>query len=470
VSRQRTVPGNRWDLVAAEVDATRPGPVAVVVPYFEQPESLRRLYAAIAVSDLPTDSELVVVDDGSSAPPPAAPTNLPLRVRHLRQDDLGCRPGAARNRGVAATRAPLLVFLDADTLPSPDTISRLARWPHTLPDALVVGRRHHVDLDGWSPADVGAWLRGDRRPPPRRPDPAWLQRGYDETHDLLHADRRSYRFVISAVMACHRSLYEDIGGFDASRHEYGGDDWELAARAWVHGAVLVHDRRAVAWHDEPDWADRTDAARIDKDHETMWLAAHIPEPLTRGRGLRHQHPDTLVALDWDDELTPGQYVATIDSTLQAVPDSVVRLSADVPARVVAHVAHDPRVITASSPRDSSRNSITMVLVRPVAWEPAQLARVLHELRDETATIVEIMDGSRRVATITPSRTSGRVRRAATRGASASVIAELTTTRRIDVATIGAAVLHDDTDLAAELGGWARRSSTPRRPDDQASSG
>jgi hypothetical protein len=388
-----------------------------------------------------------------------------VAVRLLRQDDLGCRPGAARNRGVAASDAPLLVFLDADTLPSPHAITRLARWPHTLPDALVVGRRYHVDLDGLSPAEITSWLRGDRPPPPRRRDPAWLQRGYDETRDLLDADRRSHRFVISAVMACHRSLYEDIGGFDAARHEYGGEDWEFAARAWVHGAVLVHDRHAVAWHDEPDWAERTDAARLDKDHETMWLAAHVPEPSTRGRGLRHRHPDILVTLDWDGDVTPGQYVATVDSTLRAVPDSIVRLPAGAPARVVAHAMHDPRVITVTTHHASARHAISMLLLRPVAWDPERLACLLDDIRDETATIVELMDGSLRVATITPSRTAGRIRRAAAAGLTS---AEPVTARRVDVATIGAAVLPADTDLAAELGGRARRTATPCR--DQASSG
>ena len=70
-------------------------------------------------------------------------------------------------------------------------------------------------------------------------------------------------------MACHRSLWDDIGGFDASRDEYGGDDWEFAYRAFNNGAVLVHDPTAVAWHDEPDWSDRDGGSKND---ETLWLA------------------------------------------------------------------------------------------------------------------------------------------------------------------------------------------------------
>ncbi len=259
--------------------------VAVVIPYYEQPDSLRRMYAALSMAGLdPRRHEVIVVDDGSRRPPPPPPSSFGVPVRIIRQADLGCRPGAARNLGAGATSAEVLVFLDPDTLPCPPTIHRLAAWPDVLPDALVVGRRHHADLGGWSPADVVAWF-GERGPAPRRrADPAWLEDGYASTNDLVDADDHSYRYVISGVMSCGRALFEDVGGFDDERSEYGGEDWELAFRAFNNGAVLVHDRAAVAWHDEPDRAER-DGSAIDQTAETLWLAANIPEPAARSAAV-----------------------------------------------------------------------------------------------------------------------------------------------------------------------------------------
>ena len=89
------VPQNRWDLVARRVAATEVARAAVVVPYFEQPESLRRMYAALAHLD-PARFEVVVADDGSPVPPPVPPPGYPLRTTIRHQDDRGCRPGAAR--------------------------------------------------------------------------------------------------------------------------------------------------------------------------------------------------------------------------------------------------------------------------------------------------------------------------------------------------------------------------------------
>ena len=134
--RRWWVPGNRWDLVVDRVRLAPPTRVAVIIPYFEQPDSLRRMYAALEVAEVGVPWEVVVVDDGSSEPPPAPPDGLVPAVRVLRQEDRGVRPGAARHLGVAATDAEVLVFLDADTLPTPTTIARMAAWPATVPDAL----------------------------------------------------------------------------------------------------------------------------------------------------------------------------------------------------------------------------------------------------------------------------------------------------------------------------------------------
>ena len=59
------MPGNRWDLIAHRVDDVRPEGVSVVVPYFEQPDSLARMYGALASLD-PAVVSLVVADDGST--------------------------------------------------------------------------------------------------------------------------------------------------------------------------------------------------------------------------------------------------------------------------------------------------------------------------------------------------------------------------------------------------------------------
>ena len=300
------VPANRWDLLD-DHPGYRPR-VAIVIPFYEQHAQLTLLVVALEQQTYPRELlEVVVADDGSSTTP--AP-DTELKVSVVRQHRNGFRAAAARNLGARATSAPILCFLDADTYPEPDYIRRIVRLPSVLPDALVVGRRRHATLEGWTPERLRAWWSGGP-PPAELEEPRWLRDAYERSRQLLDIDHRSYRYVISSVMCCSRALFDDIGGFDESFTRYGGEDWELAHRAVSSGAVLHHERRAVAWHSGPDWAERDIAERTEaKNHEALAVARLVTDPDGRRHGLRYEIPEVAVEIDTTHH-TAGSLVATI---------------------------------------------------------------------------------------------------------------------------------------------------------------
>lgn len=388
--------------------------VSVVMPYFEQPDTLLRMFGALLADPALDQVDVVVVDDGSRQPPPSPPAALADRVTMLRQDDRGCRPAAARNLGAAHAAGDVLVFLDPDTLPEPGTIHRLARWPATVADALVVGHRYHGDLDGWTGPEVTAWLRGQRPPPVRRRDPEWLDDAYRDSADLRDVDHRSYRFVISGIMACDRILFDDLGGFDPDRVGYGGEDWELASRAYAAGAVLVHDPTALAWHDEPDVGDRPPTA--DKNEETLWLATRLTDPCARPSGLCLGGPRWTVAVDLPPGLDPAHWIVTVDGVLRELPDAAVTLSAQAPADAVAAATRDARVTCGPPPEPSPPSAVAHVTVAvPFLVDPGGWADALRHLTARDLGTLELVDGAGRLALVTSNRPIGRARRAARRG-------------------------------------------------------
>lgn len=328
------LPHNRWDLLAGTA-VPRPT-VSVVVVHYEQPRPLALTLAALQRQTLPP-VEIVVADDGSREHVRTAAGPVPTTV--VRQEDRGFRAAAARNLGASRTRGEVLVFLDADTVPEPGFVEALTAPVAQCADVLAVGRRHHADLTTLAPGGAPASA-------PRLRAPRWLADGYADTGDLLHADGRSFRFVISAVLACRRTLFDDIGGFDERFVGYGGEDWDLAYRAWNGGAVLVHRRDAVAWHDGPDWSER-DVEAGQKETEAARLAELIPEPGTRGTRPGGDLPDVLVDLDDD---TPELRACLRDQThrdLAHRPEGG-QWSADqlrrARARVVVHAALPPTAI------------------------------------------------------------------------------------------------------------------------------
>lgn len=385
-----TVPGNRWDLALEPPLGTGPPhdrTVTVVVTHFEQPDQLARTLAALARQTRPAD-QVVVADDGS----PTAPS-VPTGVQLVRQEDRGFRAAAARNLGAAHARGDVLVFLDADTTPEPELLEWLTILPARLPELLAVGRRRHADLAGYPPG------RPVEQAGPARElaEPAWLRDAYARSRDLRDADEGSYRFVISAVLSCSRWWLQQLGGFDETFEAYGGEDWELAHRSWLHGGLVAHVPDAVAWHDGPD------AGATTRSHpgggtdpvttETMAVAARIGAPGAAYRGLLLGPPDVEVTC------APGLdrrgLSITLDSLLAAAPRCSVRLRTEQ----AAWFAADPRVGVGS--KQSSTARLHLHLHEPLLGTPPAWAAVLGGLdgpgRPDAPATLELRTDGRVVA-------------------------------------------------------------------------
>jgi glycosyltransferase involved in cell wall biosynthesis len=159
-------------------------------------------------------ADVIVVDDGSTEPLPALPSEIQL----VRQENQGV--ARARNTGLSRARTPYVLFLDAD-------------------DRLVAGAlatlRAPLDADpklGFTYGRMkffGDW-DGELRFPPYDP------------YALL------YRHTIGLSALARREVLEDTGGFDPAFSYF--EDWELWVNALAHGwrgqqvdAVTVEYRR-----------------------------------------------------------------------------------------------------------------------------------------------------------------------------------------------------------------------------------
>ena len=234
-----------------------------------------------------------------------------------------------------------------------------------------MGWRRHARLAGSAPAeDI------ERAALPRAlPEPTWLGDGYRASGNLLDADDRSYRYVIGAVLACSRRMFDQVGGFDESFTAYGGEDWEWAYRAWVRGAMLAHVPAAVAWHDGPDIAGREPAAAAAKNTEAIRLSELIPLPGSRGRGLRSAKVD--IAVVGPPAATAGQWYVSVDSVLGALPGADAVEAGDLRDR--RNDAHLDRV------------RLAIELLRPVLVTGRQFAAEVARLGDEQLGELVLLD-------------------------------------------------------------------------------
>ena len=200
--------------------------IAVIIPHYEDPVRLARCLGALAREDL-SGVEVAVVDNASpTAPPPEALRAAHPGVRFLEEPEKGA--AAARNRGVAETSAPHLLFLDADCVPCPGWIAAARRAIGAAP--LVGGH-------------VGTF---DETPPPRS--------GAEAFEAVFAFDFRDYierkGFSGAGNLLTTRAVFDAVGGFRGGVSE----DVEWTRRAVAAGHPLIYRAdMAVVHPTRQDW-------------------------------------------------------------------------------------------------------------------------------------------------------------------------------------------------------------------------
>lgn len=170
--------------------------------------------------------ELIVVDNGSSAPLRPGPARLVQPGKNL-----GFAGGA--NAGIAAAQAPILLILNPDAVPEEGALERLVDGFARFPDAAGLAPR----LLGPDGASQHGWqLR--RLPSAGRLLLQTLPLGGGPDVREEPAAGAPVEQPAAAALALRRSAVEAIGGFDESFHPAWFEDVDLARRLRDKGLVM----------------------------------------------------------------------------------------------------------------------------------------------------------------------------------------------------------------------------------------
>jgi glycosyltransferase involved in cell wall biosynthesis/SAM-dependent methyltransferase len=190
-----------------------PHRISVVVNVYNQAQFLGEALDSVVAQSHKAD-EIIVVDDGSSDMPQIVTDRYP-GIRVIRQSNQGL--AAARNAGLNAATAELIVFLDADDRLLPNAleagIAALANKPEC---AFAFGGHRRIDVEG-NP------LGKDVKPP--------TATGY---YDLLWGNQIGMH---ATVIYFRRTLLE-AGGFDVSLAY--GEDYDVYLRLAQRYPIAVY--------------------------------------------------------------------------------------------------------------------------------------------------------------------------------------------------------------------------------------
>lgn len=195
--------------------------LSVIVPVYEQWHLCRSLIEALLSEIAEVDNaELIVVDNGSSWIPDSIHEG---NVTILKCDKAGSY--AARNLGLSRAKGDLILFTDADCMPSNYWIESLLKaYENSNKETLLAGNVI-IRSNDQAPStaelyDIAAGLPQER----------YVAKGY----------------AVTANLAIPKVVFDEVGVFDDSR--FSGGDADICQRALSAGFQLKFVPDAVVYH------------------------------------------------------------------------------------------------------------------------------------------------------------------------------------------------------------------------------
>ncbi len=323
--------------------------VTIILPCYMGQEELALTFASLSKQTYPHHLlEAVVVDDGSK-PSIKLPSELPFKTSIVVQERDGFGLARARNLGAEKAAGDILIFLDCDMVPESQLVEAHARWHHVNNFSLTLGFRHHANFSGISEEDLleveelGSLFAG-------KPvaSPQWIEFHMRRTKNLTSDDSDLFRIATGGNLGIRRSFFREIGGFDSSFKQWGGEDIEFGFRAFNSGGILIPERSATAWHQgegaSPD--QNEEVSLVQQRHRLSHL---IAEKTFRQSlpGRSFEIPMLTVLVDSDDQ-TFEELSAQVNSVLASTFHDlkiVIRISPAHPEKVniERQYGEDPRV-------------------------------------------------------------------------------------------------------------------------------
>lgn len=227
--------------------------VAIVVPAYNAAATVADTLESVIAQTF-EDWELVVVDDGSTDATAGIVdgyVHRDGRIRRVHQPNAGL--AAARNGGVAATRAGHLLFLDADDTIAPDHLARLVESAGGTDEAIVYSGYRRITSAG-VPLPPELVPEIERHP--------WLSFSY------------SNRLAVHCALVPRRAL-DEVGRFDTALVTC--EDWDMWQRLALAGwQFRFVDAASALYHMR--------TTSMSRDFRTLALGGLTLIDRARGRG------------------------------------------------------------------------------------------------------------------------------------------------------------------------------------------
>ena len=196
--------------------------VSVIIPTYNRGWVLREAIDSVLAQDY-TDYELIVVDDGSTDNTRKILDSYGRDIIVLQQPNQGV--SAARNRGIAESRAQLVALLDSDDIWLPQKLTRQVAFFKSNPDALICQTEE-------------TWVRNGVRVNPKK--------RHHKFSGMIFEPSLALCLVSPSAVMIRKALFDTVGLFDESLPAC--EDYDLWLRVSYRYPVFLIDEPLIIKH------------------------------------------------------------------------------------------------------------------------------------------------------------------------------------------------------------------------------
>lgn len=211
--------------------------MSVLIPAYNCMHTLPQVVMKILEqARIVSDLEIIIIDDGSTDGTREWLENMtakyPIGFKYLVQQNKG--PALARNRGIEIATGKIILFLDADVIPSDELIPAHLTFHRQNPEYHLALRGHTIDVR--SPElENGIWSR---------PSVASFKTRSPDKKNLPWVE-----FLSGNISLKRNFLIEKQLRFNEKL--FVGEDVELGFKAQQQGLILQFSEQAIGYHHHP---------------------------------------------------------------------------------------------------------------------------------------------------------------------------------------------------------------------------
>lgn len=262
--------------------------VSIIIPVFNKVDYTKDCIASL-LNTLPADTEVIIVDNGSTDGTGQYLSTLPPGFRVI-TNGINMGFSKACNQGARSARGRYLVFLNNDTITLPHWLEEMVKTAGEDENIAVVGSR--LLYPGGKLQHAGVILVQSRQEPLMA-----LHAFYKMPGDWPAANEpRDYQAVTGACLLIIRDIFFEVGGFD---EEYinGYEDVDLCFKVRQTGRRVTYCPTSVLYHHESVSEGRhRHAAYNSALLHKKWLGRVSPEYFYNNGQLSEWHPPVSVLL------------------------------------------------------------------------------------------------------------------------------------------------------------------------------